>query len=226
MYTRAGRDALLKMFLLEPADVDRSAQLRRPAAARVFRDALSVDRNQFAGFVYPSHVEALQIVHHRQSRQVARHDRADAAKAEVLRRVEARQPHGQARVHAGGDGATNDMVHLAFAQQIVDVLVVGAEAKSVRVFAGDQRQQSVEIAGLRAFANHDHQPAAQLLASLLERRTLMVAVDSRRNVSRKILAAQARSVPVDDLIAGHANLVERLLVSRDHRGEVHHLGQP
>ena len=89
---------------------------------------------------------------------------------------------------------------------------------------GEQRQQRLQVARGRAFADQQPHPRAQPLAALVRRVRLVVRADPGRRVRLQRPSEHAGRVTVD--VLGERELRELGRRAADHAGEVHHLGEP
>src|SRR5699024_2680396 len=94
--------------------------------------------------------------------QVARGDGAPVVQQEVPGGIVAGHLHGGDGVHPQADGPLDDVVDVAFFQQVVGVLVVGAEHAPLGVFVAQQGGQGVQIPGGGALPDHDELAPLQL----------------------------------------------------------------
>ena len=113
-----------------------------------------------------------------------------------------------------------------FAAMSSGIAVVGAEGDAVRAEVPHERQQCLQVARHRRFANQEPHAGPQPLASLVDRQGLVVRADARRDVGVQLLAEQARRVAVDLDALCQPQLVELGGVAGDDSGEIHHLGEP
>ena len=135
--------------------------------------------------------------------------------------------HGGDGVHPQADGPLDDVVDVAFFQQVVGVLVVGAEHAPLGVFVAQQGGQGVQIPGGGALPDHDELAPLQLGDGVVQVVALVVGVDAGGDVGVQVVAHQVRRVAVDLLVVGLGghDLLHRLVVPGDDAHEVHHLRQ-
>ena len=116
---------------------------------------------------------------------------------------------------------------MALFQQVVGVLVVGAEHTAIHVLAGEQGHESLQIPGGRTLTDHDVLAKTQLIHGVLHIGALVVGVDAGGDVGVEILAGKARRMAVDLLVVGLRghDLLHHLTVAVDHAHIVHHLRQ-
>ena len=133
--------------------------------------------------------------------------------------------HGDDGVYPRANGAADNIIHVSPFQQVIGVLVVGAEHAVGVIFRREERQKRVQIPGGGSLPNHDILSAAQLRYGVLDPETLVVGVDPGGNVGVERVAGQFRGVAVNLLVValGGHNLFEYLCVRADDAGEVHHL---
>ena len=130
-------------------------------------------------------------------------------------------------VSAQGDGLFHDVVDVALFQQVVGVLVVGAEHTPLHVLVAQQGDEGLQIAGRRALADHDELAALELGDGVVQVVALVVGVHAGGDVGVQVVALQVRGVTVDLLMVGLAghDLLHHLGVAVDRAHKVHHLGQ-
>ena len=123
------------------------------------------------------------------------------------------------------DGLLHDVVDVALFQQIVGVLIVGAEHAAVSILAGEQGHQCLQIPGGSALPDHDELAPLQLGDGVLHIMALVVGVDAGGDVGVEVVALKVRGVAVDLLMVGlgRHDLLHGLLVTVDGAHKVHHL---
>ena len=126
----------------------------------------------------------------------------------------------------GRDGVPGHAVDVAVLGDVVGVLVVSAEGDPRRAEFLDQGQQRLQVPGHRGLADQDPHSGTEPVAPLLERQCLVVGADPGGGVGVQLLADDARRVSVGVRSAGEPELDQLALLSGDHAGEIHHLGQP
>ena len=166
--------------------------------------------------------EALEVLEHDHVGAEAGRDRAQIREAMAARAVQ--RGHHQ---HVLGrdpvcDGRAAHGVDVAHAQELVRLLVVGAERAVLGPVAADELEQVDEVARVGGLAQQHPDPAAALLERLLPGRGLVVGGDPGRRVGVELAAGHARRVAVDVRMQRH--LGEDVRVAGDDRREVHDLG--
>ena len=172
-------------------------------------------------------VEVLEVVDDDEVPQVARGDGAPVVQQEVPGGVVAGHLHGGDRIHPQADGPLDDVVDMALLQQVVGVLVVGAEHASLGVFVAQQGGKGVQVPGGSALPDHDKLPPLQLGDGVVQVVALVVGIDAGGDVGVQVVAHQIRRVAVDLLVVGLGghDLLHRLVVPGDDAYEIHHLRQ-
>jgi len=190
------------------------------------RDGLAVE-HQPALFVDLKDVEIVEVVDHDKVREEARRDRAAVVEQEVARGVMTRAFDGNDRVDAHFDGAAHDVVDVSLFEQIVRVLIVGAEHTVGVILRREQREERIEIARCRALTDHDVLPALKLGDGVLNGAAFVVGVDARSDVGVQVVARKSRRVAVDLLVVClcRDDLFEHLLVGVRNADVVHHLSK-
>ena len=184
--------------------------------------------HELALLVHHLDVEAVPIVDDHKIRQIAGSNGAAVVQQEVPGGGVARSLHGHDGVCSQGDGFFHDIVNVALFQQVVWMLVVGAEHAALNVFAAQQRGQRLQIPGGSALADHNELSPLQLGHGLLHIGALMVGVHPGGDIGVQVVAGKARGVTVDLLmvsLGGH-DLLHHLAVAVDDAHKVHHLRQP
>ena len=156
---------------------------------------------------------------------VARRDRAHPRQAVAERRMQRRQQQRDLGRDALGDRDAAHLVDVALAQQQVGLAVVGAERTALGPEVAHERQQVAQVARVRRLAQQHPCALAALLQRLGQRGRLVVGRDARGEVGIQLRPVDARRVPVDALALCQRDLRELGRRARDHRREVHHLGQ-
>ena len=173
-------------------------------------------------------VEIFEVVDDGKVGQIAGRDGAAVVQQEIARRMVARSFDGDDRVDAVFvDGLAADIVDVALLEQVVRMLVIGAEHAALGILRRQQRSQRLKVPRRRALADHDELSAAQLGQRVLDVGALVVGIDARSDVRVEILAGQARCVAVDLLVVrlrGDDLRDDLGVVVRDAVG-VHHLGE-
>ena len=190
------------------------------------RDGLAV-KHQLALLVDLENIEILEVVDHDKVREEARRDRAAVVEQEIARGMVARAFDGNDRINARFDGPAHDVVDVALFEQVVRVLVVGAEHAVGVVLRREQREQRVEVAGRCALADHDVLSALELGERVFHGTALVVGVHARSDVGVQVVACEARGVAVDLLVVRLRgdDLFQHLLVGVRDADVVHHFGQ-
>ena len=188
---------------------------------------LAVVHHQDALLVDLLNVEGTEVVDDDEVRQIAGGDAAPVVQQEVPGGVVAGHLHGGDGVGPQGDGPLDDVVDVALFQQVVGVLVVGAEHAAVGVLAAEEGHQGVQVPGGGALPDHDILAPLQLGQSILQVVALVVGVDAGGDVGVEVVALEVRGVAVDLLVVGlgRHDLFHRLLVAVDGAHKVHHLRQ-
>ena len=156
--------------------------------------------DELAALEHHLHIHIMQVVQHDEIRQVPRRNRAFVVQQEVARGVVAGNLDGQNRVCAEGNRFADDVVNMPLVQQVVGVLVVGAEHAAVRILLRQQRHEGFEILRRRAVANHDELPLAQFFQCVVNGVALVVGIDAGGHVRVERLAGQPRRVAVNLLV--------------------------
>jgi hypothetical protein len=168
-------------------------------------------------------VEPLEAVDHHQVGDVAWSNCSEIVEAEVLRRVDGRQSYRGDRVESLLDGHLDHVVDVSLLEKVLRMTVVGDEETPGQVAARDGRQKIPQVLRYGTLADHDVHPQPELLEHLVDRRTLVVRVYTRRDVCVQVLTRESRRVPVNALVLGHRDLVQESLVLAQHARIVHHL---
>ena len=192
----------------------------------VLQHAIAV--HQLALFEHLLDVEMLKVVDDHEVAQIARSNGAPVIQQEVPRRVVAGGLDGGDGVGAQRDGLLYDVVDVALFQQVVGVLVIGAEHAALHILVAQQGSQRLQIAGGGALADHDELAPLQLGDGIGQIVALVVGVDTRRHIGVEVVALQVGGVAVDLLVMGLTghDLFHHLRVAVDGAHEIHHLRQP
>ena len=91
----------------------------------------------------------LEVVDDDEVAQIAGGNGTTVVQREVPSGVVAGGLHGNDGVGPQGDSLFDDVVDVALFQQVVGVLVVGAEHTAIHVLAGEQGHESLQIPGGR-----------------------------------------------------------------------------
>ena len=172
-------------------------------------------------------VEMGKVVDDHEVAQIAGGNGAPVIQQEVSRRIVAGGLDGGDGVGAQCNGLLDDVVDMPLFQQVVGVLVVGAEHTPFHILVAQQGDQRLQIAGGSTLADHDKLSPLQLGDGVCQIVALMVGVDARRYVGVEVIALQVGGVAVDLLVVcltGH-DLLHHLRVAVDGAHKVHHLRQ-
>ena len=164
-----------------------------PVGHRRARDLL----DRLAALQHELRHEALEVAEQQQVGLAPGRDRAEMVEPVVVRGVVRRHHERVLGRDAELDRVAHHRVDVPVLGDVLRLAVVGAERDAVRPVLGDERQQRAQVARRRRLADEQPHPGAQPLASLVERRRLVVGADPRRRVRLQIPAADARRVAVD-----------------------------
>ena len=183
--------------------------------------------HQLAPLIDHLNVEIIEIVDDHKVGQVAGGDGAAVIEQEVPGGGVAGGLHGDDGIHAQGNGLLHDVVNVALFQQVVGMLVVGAEHAAVHIFVAQQGNQGLQVPGGGALADHDELAPLQLGQGVVNIGALVVRVHAGGDVGVEVVAGQTGGVTVDLLmmgLGGH-DLLHHLGVAVDGAYKVHHLRQ-
>ena len=183
--------------------------------------------HQYAALVDLFDVKVAKVVDDDEVRQIAGCNGAAVVQQEVAGSVVAGGLDGGNGVGAQGDGLFDDVVDVTLFQQVVGVLVIGAEHTAFHILVAQQGDQRFQIAGCGALADHNELAALELCDGVVQVVALVVGVHAGGDVGVQVVAHQVGGVAVDLLVmrlAGH-DLLHHLGIAVDGANEVHHLGQ-
>ena len=182
---------------------------------------------QLALFEYHLHLKVLEIVHHRKVGQVPWGDGSPVVELIIPGGVVAGGLDGDDGIHPLGDGPADDIVDVALVEQVVGMLVVGAEHAAVVVPGRQQGQQGVQVPGRGALPDHDELPQLELQHRILQIGALVVRVDAGGHIGAEIRLPEAGGVAVNLLVVGlgRHDLLQRHRIGGDDAGVIHHLRQ-
>ncbi len=123
------------------------------------------------------------------------------------------------------NGLAQDVIHVAVAQDVGRMVIVGTEAAAAAVFGRDGRQQVQQIACARRFPYQQVHAKPQSLQRLLDRGALVVRPDAGSNIGVQPGAAGAWTVPVHDPSCEGGHFGKNVRVAQDQPWVIHHLGQ-
>jgi len=109
--------------------------------------------------------------------------------------------------------------------EVVGMEVVRDEGAMRKRRGSDERKQVPEILGLRAFANQNVHPGAQLFPRLFEIRALVVGADARRQVGIEGPSRKQRRMAIAEAIGKKKDLLQYVREAGRGARVVHHLGQ-
>ena len=115
---------------------------------------------------------------------------------------------------------------MAVLGDVLGIPIVGAERDPVRAELPHERQQRLQVAGHRRFADQQPHAVAETLASLIRRERLVVGTDARGRIGVQSFAEETGRVAVDLDAFRQPQLVELALVGADDARKVHHLCEP
>ncbi len=183
--------------------------------------------HQYAALVDLFDVEVLKVVDDDEVRQIAGCDGTAVVQQEVAGGVVAGGLDGSDGIGTQRDGLFNDVVDVTLFQQVVGVLVIGAEHTAFHILVAQQGDQRFQIAGGGALADHNELTALELCNGVVQVVALVVGVHAGGDVGVQIVAHQVGGVAVDLLVMGLTghDLLHHLGIAVDGAHEVHHLGQ-
>ncbi len=199
------------------------AHPHRHRGARERRHDVAVE-DERAILVDAARAEGDEIVEQHEIGAIARCDRTGVRQAVVLGRVQRRKQQRVLGRDALGDGLAAHLVEVALAHQEVGLAIVRAERAALGSELPHQRQQRMQVAGVRGLADQHPGALATLLQGLLVGRRLVIRADSGGQVGVQRVAAHARGVAVDVRRAAQVELAQLGRIAGDHGREVHHLG--
>ena len=146
-----------------------------------------------------------------------------AAESIVLDRIHARGAENVEERDAVGHSSSAKPVDVAL-HEVVGMFVVAAKHAGLRRFV-EQGPEFFEIFRRGSLADEDLLSEGELFPRLVDLKTLVVGLDSGRDIFLEILAAEAGGVSVDPfaVLLGNLDFFHDLGVAVDDPGEVHHL---
>ena len=183
--------------------------------------------HQLAALIYHFDIEIVEIINDNEVAQIAGGNGAAVVQQEVPGGGVAGGLYGDNGIHTQRNGLFHDVVDVALFQQVIGMLVIGAEHTTIHIFAAQQRHQCFQIAGGSALTDHDKLAALQLCQSIVEIGAFMVGIHAGCDVGIEIVAAETGGVPVDLLVVGLGghDLLHHLGITVDGADKVHHLCQ-
>ncbi len=188
----------------------------------------AVLRHQHALFVDPADIEVLEVVDNHEIPQIPRRNGPPVVQEEVARGVMTGDLHRGNGVRSQGNGLFHDIINVALFQQVVGMLVVGAEHTAFSVLVTEQGGQGFQIPCGGTVPDHDELSPFQLGNGVLKVVALMVGVDPCGDVGVQVVPLQIRRVTVNFLMMGlgRDDFLNRLVVAGDNAHKVHHFRQP
>ena len=190
---------------------------------KICNDTLIID--QLAAFINSDHVKVLQIFYNGEVCQISGGDGTAVIEQEVAGCVQTCYLNRLNGIGTHADSLPADVVDVALFQQIVGMLVIGAEHAAVEILGGfDQRKQRLQIPGSSTFADHDELTQTELAHGIFFIGTFVVGVDTGRNVGIEVLVLQSRRMAVDLLVVCLRcdDFGNSFAVGIDDAGEIHH----
>ena len=183
--------------------------------------------HQLAALIYHFDIEIVEIINDNEVAQIAGGNGTAVVQQEVPGGGVAGGLYGDNGIHTQRNGLFHDVVDVALFQQVIGMLVIGAEHTTIHIFAAQQRHQCFQIAGGSALTDHDKLAALQLCQSIVEIGAFMVGIHAGCDVGIEIVAAETGGVPVDLLVVGLGghDLFHHLGITVDGADKVHHLCQ-
>ena len=183
--------------------------------------------HQLAPLIDHFNIEILEIINDNEVGQIPGGDGAAVIEQEVAGGGVAGGLYGDDGVNAQRNGLFHDVVDMTLLQQVIGVLVVGAEHAAIHILAAQQGDKCLQIAGGGALADHDELAALQLGQSVIQIGALVVGVHAGGYVGVEVVAAEAGGVAIDLLVVRLRgdDLFHYLRVAVDGAHKVHHFGK-
>ena len=179
-----------------------------------------------SGFQRQLGLEALEVREQEQVGLIPRCDRTEMPETVPRGGVDRRQHDRVLRRDARSDRLPDHAIDVAVRGDVLRIAVVGAEGDAVRPELLHERQQRLQVARHRRFANQKPHAGTQPLASLVGRQRFVVRPDACRDVGVQLFAEQTRRVAVDLDAFRQAHLLQLGVVTVHDAREIHHLGKP
>ena len=184
--------------------------------------------HRHAVLVHGVHMYLFPVIQKHDIRPVARRNGPHALQAIHPRGIIACHANGVHHRHAKLHGLVHVPADMPLAGNVVQVLVIGAEQKTIRGQALFQQalHNGREVFGGAALAHQNGQPCGQLFLCLGKAGALVLCLNAGGRIGCQSLAGKPRRVPVDMLVGKQGQLAVNFACAGHHIRITHHFPQP